>query len=160
MENSSYQHFSEKLARRLSRSKLTTDLSEFIGDEAAATVGLLADIRKFAKKYGLTERAVLRHIYVGDIPCVFIDSHAFVLDYGHEYFHRELGWRLNEDQLAVIEKLLVEQLGGRTEPPKCLRRSKSGHGRKDLEAQWRKNDGSNFADFMKIGYGGSQTDTK
>lgn len=147
-----YQHFSAKLARRLTRSKLTTDLSEFIGQEAASTIGLLSNIHKFAKKYSLTERAVLRHIIAGDIPCVFIDSHAFVLDYGHEFFHRELGWKLDVDQLEVIEKLLVEKLGGRTEPPKGLRRSKSGHTRKDMEVQWRKDDQSSFADFMKIGH--------
>lgn len=147
-----YKHKSAKLARRLSKKGLTTDLQDYLPAESAAFLGLLTDISKFADKYDLKERAVIRHLLLGDIPCVFIDGYAFVLDLGHEEFARSLGWELDIDQLQTIEKLLVERLGGRKAPPKHLRHRKSGHRRRDMEPSWRKGEAIGFADFMKIGY--------
>jgi hypothetical protein len=147
-----YKHKSAKLARRLSKKGLTTDLQDYLPAESAAFIGLLTDISKFADKYDLKERAVVRHLLLGDIPCVFIDGHVFVLDLGHEEFARSLGWELDIDQLETIEKLLVERLGGIKSAPRHLRRKKSGHRRREMEPSWRKGEAASFADFMKIGY--------
>lgn len=149
---SDYKHKSAKLARRLSKKKLTTDLQDYLPAESAAWLGLLTDISKFADKYDLKERAVIRHLLLGDIPCVFIDGHVFVLDLGHEEFARSLGWELDIDHLDTIGKLLLEKLGGIKSPPKHLRRKKSGHRRRDMEPSWRKGEAISFDDFMKIGF--------
>lgn len=147
-----YKHKSAKLARRLSKKKLTTDLQDYLPAESAAFLGLLTDISKFADKYDLKERAVIRHLLLGDIPCVFIDGYVFVLDLGHEEFARSLGWELNIDQLQTIEKLLIERLSGKKNPPKHLRRKKSGHRRRDMEQVWRKDKSLTYTQFIKIGY--------
>jgi hypothetical protein len=138
------------LKKKMQARGLTTDCGHYVDPQAQAFIGMLTDIATFAKKYGLTQRGVLRHVYVGDIPCVFISGIAFVLDLGPEEFSRSLGWELGPEHIDIIEKLLKEELAGKL-PPLHLRRKKAGHTRHELMEGWRK-DELNQQKFMKIGY--------
>jgi len=138
------------LRNKMNIKGLTTDCSSYVDPHAQSFIGMLRDITTFAKEYGLTERGVLRHIYAGDIPCVFISGIAFVLDLGPEAFARDLGWDLGPEHVEIIDKLLKEELSGKL-PPKHQRRKKSGHLRAEYITSWMKN-GMTGSNHMKIGY--------
>lgn len=140
------------LKNKMDKRGLTTDCSHYVDKEAQAFIGMLRDITTFAKSYGVTERGVLRHIYAGDIPCVFISGIAFVLDLGPEIFARELGWELGPEHLDIIEKLIVEKLATKRAPsPKHLRAKKSGHDKVDIVKEWKNSPELRNSDYFKIG---------
>jgi hypothetical protein len=129
---------------------MTTDLTDYIGDVAASKLASLCTIKTFAKRYMLSERGVMRHAIVGDIPIVFIDEVPFIIDLGADMLGKIGRFEVHRSDVMFLHKMLTERLKD-VNSLKSFRAKKSGHRRSELRRDLVKDKSMLDTDYFKIG---------
>lgn len=142
-------------ARTIRKNRLTTDLTDFIGQEAAVKISKLCTIKTFASRYKISERGVMRHAIKGDLPVVIIDEHIFIVDLGLEELSKIGTYDVHEAAVQMLENKLAGKLNN-IKSVKSLRAKKSGHTSVELRKEFIKDKNLCDIDYLKLGINESQ----